>query len=143
MIEFQDGKCVFSHCAAALVQRDGFVLLQKSRGRFTIPGARVELLEQSAQAVERRLWEMTYVPVTADRLLWVVERFFDHEGCHVHQTVFIFQASFARIVPYRRLRRHHLVWWPVGFTKRIPLYPDFLRGKLADPPEGVEHLCLQ
>lgn len=142
MVEFRDGRCVYSHCAGALVERNGFVLLEASADGYTIPGARVDLLQPSARAIEHRLWDQVRVPVTVSGLLWVVERFFDHRSLHVHQTLFVYGATLGGSVPSQRLRRHKLGWWPVSVAARMRLHPEFLRDRLDSPPGTVEYVCL-
>lgn len=87
MISFPVGAYQFHLRAAAVVVRDGAVLLQRAEGDafWALPGGRVEPGEVAADAVAREMKEELSVQVRPVRLAWVVENFFRHEGEAHHE----------------------------------------------------------
>jgi len=143
MIEFWSGKCVFTLRVAAVILRSGFVLLQRAPGGLILPGGRVEFLEHSRDALHRELWEELGTQADIDRLLWVVENVFDYQRAHVHQNLWIYNAAIHEDVAVETMRKNRLGWWPLADVGALPLLPDFLRTKLSEAPQAVEHVCVR
>ena len=76
MITLRDESWLFQYRAAAILVRDGCVLLcrDNSNRLWYVPGGRVELGE-SSDALVREMSEELKVSVQIERLVWVVETF--------------------------------------------------------------------
>lgn len=142
MIEFRNGKCIYTQGVAGIVRRSGYLLLQRAPDGFILPGGRVEWLEHSQTALGRELWEELHVRASVGRLLWLVENLFDHRGCHVHQVLTIYETTLAGEISAEQMRAHRLCWRPLEEAERLPLFPEFLRGKVCSIPASVEHVCV-
>jgi 8-oxo-dGTP pyrophosphatase MutT (NUDIX family) len=95
MISFKAGTHRFHLRAAALIVREGRVLLHRSeRDDFwALPGGRVEPGETAQEAVVRELREELDVDVTATRLVWLVENFFAYRNEPHHEIGLYFAAE--------------------------------------------------
>jgi 8-oxo-dGTP pyrophosphatase MutT (NUDIX family) len=152
MISFMDAGRGFSMRAAAVVVHENRVLLQRSKrwGFWFLPGGRVEHGEDAGTAIERELQEELGVNANTDRLLWLVEGFYQHAGRAHHELTFCFALSLPENLP---LCKHSSVfhgqeegrtlvfqWHPLTALERIDLYPAFLKDGLLAIPDRVTHI---
>jgi hypothetical protein len=93
--------------------------------------------------------------VIADRLLWVAENFFDHNGKTWHELGLYFSMSFPPDSPVwargetfegqetfpdgRRLTLY-FQWFPVAQLETLTVYPSFLPAGLRDLPLTPRHI---
>ena len=77
----------FNYRVAGVMLRDGKVLLHKEgHDRYWyLPGGRCELMETSADTLVREFMEEANATVTVDRLLWVIESFYEARGEVFHE----------------------------------------------------------
>lgn len=161
MISFMvDDNAMFNFRAAAVIVDDGYVLLHRAAGEnfWSMPGGRVEAGEPSAATLARELTEELGPAVDArvGRLLWVVENFFRYEEVTFHELGMYYLVTLHRDSPYlakdRRFdgieddlplmkgERIQLIfqWFPLYSLPETPLYPTFLRERLANLPANTE-----
>jgi len=152
MITFEEGEKRFTYRVAGIaLDVDRVLLLRTEKDDFWfLPGGRVELLESSRDALIREMREELTVDVHVERLVWVVENFFEYEGTSYHELAFYFLMSFP---PDSRLYgkseafvgdeeglRLIFKWHPLDELEEIPLYPTFLRKGLNSIPQITEHI---
>jgi ADP-ribose pyrophosphatase YjhB (NUDIX family) len=180
MIAFDAGRVRFSFRVTGVAVRDGRVLLQHIRqpvrrqpaGEVALPGERVpsrqveiddfwclpggraELLEPAADTLRREMREELGVAVGVERLLWVVENFFDHDGRAYHELGLYFAMALppdaglhARTGPFAGDEAFHeggialvFQWQPLDRLGGLALYPTFLRQALRALPATTAHL---
>lgn len=152
MLRLVQDDMLFHVRVAAVCLHDGHVLLQGTgdEGRWILPGGHGELLEPTDQTVRREMLEELGAEVEVDRLLWVVENFFNRNGVRTHQMYFIYQVHLQPDcllldttcdvalsddgVPFTAR------WFPLTSLSDTWLQPSFLCEALQAMPETPQHL---
>lgn len=149
VIDNEHGK--FSLRVAGILLRSGHVLLHQLAGtnHWSLPGGRLELLEDSRTALARELREELDVETVVGDLIWVVENFFT-EAPRAHELALYYRVMLpsdspdtAGDQPFTRTDgndRLFFQWFPLDGLDAIALFPTFLRAGLRDLPAGTTHL---
>ncbi|WP_097043456.1 NUDIX domain-containing protein [Terribacillus aidingensis] len=113
-------------------------------------GGRIQLGEDSAQAVEREFEEELGITVKAERLLWTVENFFTYKSRLYHEFSFIYlihdvEDKFREIAEVVSLQAEAFQYGWITFErmKELTLKPAFLQEKLLHLPAAPEHLIFK
>lgn len=160
MISFIVDDVQFNFRAVAVVIDGGYVLLHRvSYEHFwALPGGRVEAREPSAVTVARELAEELGPACDAQvgRLLWVVENFYGDEDAPYHELGMYYLVTLGAASPYLAKDRAYdgvedklpssgdeyirliFQWFPLDVLADLPLYPTFLRERLAALPATPE-----
>ncbi len=87
MICFDQGTRRFNYRVVGVAIHDDSVLLHRAAGEsfWTLPGGRAEHGETAEQTIRREMLEELETDVHVDRLLWVVENFFEYDGLSYHE----------------------------------------------------------
>jgi ADP-ribose pyrophosphatase YjhB (NUDIX family) len=116
---------------------------------FCLPGGRVEHGETAAGCVLREMREELEEEVRIERLLWVNENFFEHEGMSWHEIGLYFLVSlgddsrFLGDGPHWGVEpeiKFRLEWHDVDELAGVRLLPSFLRRRLGSLPERIEQV---
>ena len=101
MITFERDGSRFNYRVAGVALHEGAVLLHRAGHEtfWTLPGGRCELLERSSDALRREMIEELGAEVEVDRLLWVVENFFEYNAMKGHEIGFYFLMRFIGLPP--------------------------------------------
>ncbi|MBN1660707.1 MAG: NUDIX hydrolase [Anaerolineae bacterium] len=152
MIVFDEGNVRFNYRAVGVALNAGKVLLHRAeRDPFwALPGGRVELLEAASDTVRREMQEELGAEVRLERLLWVVENFFEYDGRSYHELALYFLMTFppdsdvlARRQPFGGDEGGlYLIfqWFDLDRLGEIELYPDFLKTALGSLPASPVHV---
>jgi 8-oxo-dGTP pyrophosphatase MutT (NUDIX family) len=152
MITFTRGALRFNYRITGVAICDGKVLLQKPvvDGFWFLPGGRAELQETAEETLRREMREEMHTDITVERLLWVVENFFEYAGMAFHELGLYFLMSFPKDSPvvdtdqtfFVQEGSHEYIfqWHALDSLKDIPLYPSFLKTALQELPDGTEHI---
>ena len=153
MIHFKTPEGVFNHRVAAVVIDDGYLLLHKSEKDdfWSLPGGRLELLEDSKTALEREFIEEVNEALQVERMLWIVENFFDYEGQQFHELGMYYLARLAnkdaelnnknmRHVGYEPTAKLLYKWFKLEDVKEMRIFPSFIREGVSDIPSVCTHL---
>lgn len=152
MITFTRGGVRFNYRIAGVAIDDRKVLLQKpvKDGFWFLPGGRAELQETAHKTLRREMREEIHTDITVERLLWVVENFFEHGGKTFHEVGLYFLMSFPKDSPALHADQPLFVeeasnefifqWQALESLKGLPLYPSFLQTALQELPRGTEHI---
>ncbi len=152
MITFDKDEKRFSFRAVGIMFNGAHVLLHRGEHEtfWSLPGGRVELLEPAQETIQREMLEELNVKVTVERLVWVVENFFELNQKSYHEVAFFFLLTFPESSPLSDItrdlhgvepdRRLLFRWFPVAQLEQILLYPTFLRTALKSLPQGIEYL---
>lgn len=160
MISFIVDDVQFNFRAAAVIIDDGHVLLHRASYEpfWALPGGRVEAREPSAATVARELAEELgpACDVHVGRLLWVVENFYGDEDAPFHELGMYYLVTLGAESPYLAKNRAYdgvegdlpshegeyirliFQWFPLDAVADLPLYPTFLRERLAALPATPE-----
>lgn len=139
--------------AAGVAVHDGHVLLSRgaqpsSWTNVALLGGGVELHETSEAAVVREFREELGVDVRAERLLWLVENHFRHEGEPFHEVGFYWLVDLPPVFPRSGRGAFHerpedtieWFWQPLDRLEGIELKPSFLIDGLRDLPRTTRFL---
>jgi ADP-ribose pyrophosphatase YjhB (NUDIX family) len=148
MISFRTPAGLFQFRTAAVVIRDGHVLLQRIEPDpyWFLPGGRVELGESAEAAIEREMREETGASVRIERMLWVVENFFGS----IHEIGFYFLVTMpSELHPNLAEQffgheddgtRLTFQWHRIADLGGIDIRPSFLREGLKSLPTTIRHI---
>ncbi len=153
MIHFKTPEGVFNHRVAAVVIDDGYLLLHKSEKDdfWSLPGGRLELLEDSKTALEREFLEEVNEALQVERMLWIVENFFDYEAKQFHELGMYYLATLANKeaelrhksvshVGYEPALKLIYKWFKLEDVKDMRVFPSFLREGVSQIPATCMHL---
>lgn len=153
MIEFEEHGARFSHRAAGVVVESGRALLQRSEldPWWVVPGGRVEMRESAEEAMKREMREELGVDVTVERLLWILENFFEYDSVTHHAVELYFLVALPRNSALRHAEgliettderggRLFNRWVPIDALAELEIRPTFLRDALASLPEVPTHI---
>ena len=150
-LELLQGDAAFKVRAAALIVRDGRVLLNglSSVDVWMLPGGTGEFGESSEEILVRELREELGVEAAVGRLLWVVEHFFDTGPRRWHQLLWIYEAALPADCDL--VRRDAWVsptadgeerfrWAGRADLRALRVIPGFLPGAIGDLPATTRFL---
>lgn len=152
MIRLEHGGLTFNYRVVAAAFDAGRVLLHRAeRDDFwALPGGRAQIGEPAPEALRRELREELDEEVRVERLLWVVDNFFDWQGRAWHELALIFEVRLPaesellrRDEPFRGYEDGVPLifqWFAVEGLAPVRLYPTFLREALAHPPDRPVYL---
>ena len=143
----------FTVRAAGVCVRDDHVLLHTAEGIgfWALPGGRGEFGEQTADTVQREMWEETGLEVTVGDLLWMMENFFAYyEGKAFHELGFYYRMMLPEGFPspseqsefYGAEEDKPLTfrWFPVADLEDVRLFPTYFRHALRELPTTPVHV---
>jgi ADP-ribose pyrophosphatase YjhB (NUDIX family) len=152
MIAFDTKRGYFNFRVGAVCIEDGYVLLQgtEENDLWTLPGGRCEMMEPSVEALRRELREELEVEVMVERLMWVVENFFEFGGKPFHELGLYYLAELpaghrygSRDTVYRAWETNLVItfrWFRLEDLHTIALVPSFLIQALQQLPEHIERI---
>ncbi len=151
VIVFDQGGVRFNYRVVAVVVDRGRALLHRweTDDFWALPGGRGELLEPSRETLRREMREEMGVDVRVERLLWVVENFFDYQEKSWHELALYFLTSLlgeSRLYGLDEFPGDDegvkllFKWFPVEELEGVPLFPTFLRQALKAIPLTTEHV---
>ncbi|HEV8573800.1 MAG TPA: NUDIX domain-containing protein [Dehalococcoidia bacterium] len=159
MLIFDRGDQRFCYRVAAVIVDRGRVLLQAVEEGptfeapfYCLPGGRVEHGETAEECVAREMREELEDEVRVERLLWVMESFFEHEGMSWHEIGMYFLVSLpedSRLLsgegPHWGVEpeigiKFRLEWHDVEKLDGVRLLPSFLRERLRSLPDDIEYV---
>ena len=156
MISFvvESGRFNFRVAAVAL-REDHILVCRADDDDYTfLPGGRVELHESSLEALQRELVEELGVEGRIERLLYLAENFFDHEGRRMHELGLYYRVDLPRSFPFLVGEPCHLVeedghelsfeWIAVNpaALAACKLLPKWLGERLMGPTEETQHIVV-
>lgn len=152
MLSFCHAEGSFSvRSVGVLLHHDKVLLQTVAHDDFwVLPGGRVEFGEDAAAAVVREVQEELHARAQVERLLWVVENFFDYNNTPCHSVEWFFLLS---LPPQSPVYGHSETWvgfegelellfrwFPVAALSQVQLYPSFLQSALLSLPVTPVHI---
>ena len=156
MLHFKVGKGRFVLRTAGVAFHNNRVLIHKTDDMdfWALPGGRVQHLETTEEALRREMQEETGSPIHIERLLWVVENFFQDEekgslwSEPTHELGFYYLFQFPHnshlyekdtFIGAEGSQPLIFEWHPVNTLEQCELYPEFLRKDLQTLPKAIAH----
>lgn len=152
MLRFDRGNLRFNYRSVAVLLNGTKVLIHKApRDNFwALPGGRVEFNEPANQTVKREMQEELGIDIVVERLLWVVESFFDYNGKSYHELAFYFLVSapidvnfYTEIKTFAGIEKEKdliFKWQEIAALANIKLQPKFLENSLPNLPQVPEYI---
>lgn len=154
LITIKDGKRRFNHRIAGLAFRNGHVLVHRATHEafWTFPGGRAEIGETSEETLRREMMEELEVEAKIERLLWIVENFFDYEGKAWHELGLYYLMEIPDRFPFHPTDIvHHIQdgknalefkWVPATreALKMLDIPPYFIADEIETLPQSAKHI---
>jgi ADP-ribose pyrophosphatase YjhB (NUDIX family) len=151
VIRLETGDAVFVYRVAGVALAGDRVLLHRAEPDdfWSLPGGRVELMEFARDALRREMLEESGEEVRVERLLWVVEEFFEWNGRPHHELALYFLMTFPP--GSRALSSDTFVgaeqdlplvfrWHRLADLDGLTVYPVFLKERLQRLSPAPEHV---
>lgn len=153
-ISFKTEQGHFNYRVAGLIIHNGHILIMKDETSpyYYIPGGRVSLHESAEEAIKREIKEELRIDVCINRMLWLAESFFVEEtnGETFHEIAFyflldlvdtsIFERSNPFVLKENGEQRLRFYWKLLTELKDLYMYPLFLKERILNLPEALEHI---
>jgi len=151
MITFDEGRARFNYRVVGIALNRDRVLLHRAEmdDFWSLPGGRVGMLEPAEDALKREMREELGIEIHIERLVWVVENFFEHDNKSYHELAFYFLMAFPHdshaykneeFLGNDESIKLFFKWHQLSKLEEVRLYPSFLRKGLSLLPEGIEHI---
>lgn len=152
MIDLTSNNIRFVHRTAGVAVNNGHALLHRAEWEdfWSLPGGRVEMRETAAEAIIREMREEIDADVRVERLLWVVESFFEYNNQAFHELGLYFHITLPPDSPLLATDNSFLGdesgipliyrWFPQDALEPLELYPAFLKTGLQRLPQSIEHV---
>ncbi|HZO73855.1 MAG TPA: NUDIX hydrolase [Ktedonobacteraceae bacterium] len=153
MITFKPARIRFTYRVGGVLIHNGHVLCQAApeQGFWFLPGGRAELGEAATTTLSREMQEELGITVQIERLLYIVENFFNHFRSSEHELglYFLMTASadayiYQSLEPFTHIDEEgtplRFDWLPIARLEQIPLYPPCFQKALQAIPEHTVHI---
>ncbi len=138
-----DNICSFR--AVGVLMRNGKVLVQKDNNEYALPGGHVKIGETAEETIVREFLEETGLNIKCQRMIWVDESLWSYNSKNVHSVEFYFLVDtydtieFSNFISQKDNCNIMLEWVNVNDVKNLNMYPDFIKDKITDISDGIEH----
>jgi len=147
---FSDDNFVCGFRSVGVLVRNGKILVQRDKDgtEYALPGGHVKVGETAEVSIIREYKEETGTDIICDRMIWVEENFWKWDKKDAHTIAFYFLVSLknsADIPDYGEFFSQKdncdvvFKWIPINELKNITIYPIYLKDKITNIAEGVEH----
>jgi 8-oxo-dGTP pyrophosphatase MutT (NUDIX family) len=151
MITFDEGDQRFNYRVAGIILNNNRVLLTNVEGQdfWFLPGGRGELRESSTEILKREIREEINEKISVNRLVWIMENFFEHEGKSYHELGLYFLAELPATSPVLLTEEFYgedsgfsltFRWFSLDEIDGINLVPTVLKEGLKNIPDTTEHI---
>lgn len=151
MVQFDKNDIRFILCSRGIVIHRERVLLFNVIGWdwWALPGGRAEMLERSDEALKREWREELNTAIDINRLVWVNELFFKHEGRTHHEICMYYSITVPQNSNVLDLEEHtckdglatlRFKWFPLSNLEQLHIRPLFLNKGLLNLPIHTENI---
>ena len=150
--EFTKGHNRFRYRAAAIIIENNHVLFagnERENYYYSIGGG-VHIGETAENAVKREVFEETGIHYDIDRLVFIHENFFlgdggilDGKKCHEIEFYFLMKSRGTQELKsnsYTHGVKENMYWIPISELGKYKAYPLFLRSKIGNMKNELEHI---
>lgn len=152
MISFDRDGMKFNYRIAAVAIHNNNLLLHRYEefDFWALPGGRAELQENSMDTIIREMKEELSEDIIVDRLLWVTENFFPHEGKKFHEICFYYLIEFNKdsmilgfdgeFMGVETDVKLTFKWFDLKDLDGMEVYPEFIQDKCNRLSQHIEHI---
>ena len=152
MITFAEENVRFTNRIVGITYDGDRILLHRvvTDDFWALPGGRAELMESATETLRREMREEMNEDVEVERLVWVAENFFQHNGRAHHELGLYFLMRLPDDSPIRQKTAPFygqegdveiiFEWIPVETLEQVDLFPKFLRTGLQNLPASTMHI---
>jgi len=141
----------FAYRASGVLIHNNKVLLVRDEdySYFYFAGGKVHLGETSTEAVVREFKEETNFDVGVDRMLWVLENFFEENSIYHHTIEFVYLLKINNLSVFEQNEefvieeegiRHFFYWCPLEKAKGLKIYPLIIYENIESLPNETKHI---
>jgi ADP-ribose pyrophosphatase YjhB (NUDIX family) len=131
--------------------QDNKILVHRSENDdfWALPGGRNEFHEFSEETLIREMKEEINEEVDVERLLWVVENFFDFDEKKYHEIAFYYLMKLKNDSELYKVSEFYgkedncnliFKWVDLKDLKNLEIYPTFLKTKVMNLSDNIEHI---
>jgi len=140
--------CNFRSAGVLIVNNQVLIQREKNGMEYSLPGGHVNIGETSEQAIIREFKEETGANIICERMLWVDESFWKWGNKNAHTIAFYYLVSLKKDSTILNNGEFFsqkdncdvvLQWMPIKNIKDITIYPDFLKNKIENMSNNIEH----
>lgn len=152
MICFDRGKNRFNFRVVGVAIHDDKILLHKTAEDdfWALPGGRNEFLEFTQDTLIREMQEELGEEITIDRLLWVVENFFEFDNKNYHEISLCYLMKFEEKSSILDRKESFMgveedvklifQWFDITEIDNMVVYPSFVKEKIKGLSNDIEHI---
>jgi len=142
----EEGTCDF-RCAAVII-RNGKVLLQRDGNEYAMIGGHVQVGETGEQAVVREFEEELGVKIRCQRMIWVEESFWSWKGKQNHTLSFYYLAepcdenslpAEGQFIHQKDNPQIEIGWKEIDSLHELTVYPAFVKQEIQQLSPGIRH----
>lgn len=148
-LQFQDGSNRFNCRANGICIKDNKIFLSKLKNDkyWTFVGGKVEFGESTDSAILREYEEEVGVRLQIDRMIALIENFFDLQDCSWHQYIFFYQLrddnnALEFFEGEREIKDNKdgiYRWFDLAEIHNVPIKPDCSRAILDNISQSIQH----
>ena len=136
----------FNYRVATIIRNGDKVLLHKNENDdfYAIPGGRIKIGEDSISALKREVYEEIGVNIKVNKMIGLVENFFEYDGKKCHEVMIVFSSSFDKdsnlynqeiIKGIEKNKQLNLVWKSFNEIKDLDVRPIKLKNIVTNKQE--------
>lgn len=126
-----------------VVIKDNKILCQREKDKteYALPGGHLEANEGMIECLKREFIEEQGIKIDVNRLLWIENSCWNHQGHTIKSVNFYFLVSpNHNVIPDNQIDNLNILfeWLPVSTLDKYEIYPSFLKDELEKLYNGVK-----
>ncbi|GAA0790190.1 NUDIX hydrolase [Hathewaya limosa] len=151
MIVIKEDGIRFNYRNVGIAIKDNKVLLHKPEEYefWALPEGRCELLETSIETIKREFLEELGEEITVEKLVWVVENFFEIKNEKYHEISMYYMIKFcdeSEIYKHKEIKgieddkKLIFKWFDINELEKQPIQPTFIKDELKCISDNIKHI---
>jgi len=146
---FSNEDNICNYRTVGVLIRNNKILVQREKdgNEYALPGGHVVIGETSEESLIREYKEETGADISCSRMIWVEEAFWKWGNKNAHTIAFYYLISLKNEsdIPSDYFESHKdncnvlLKWVEIDELKNLTIYPSFVKDKIFDISDGIEH----